>query len=117
MGSKLLERVVPDAGGEDMLALHGAIGGEARLLGAVIKHAIYEWLTLRNNKDARKRRDSEVARRWIFFKGEDKGTFDLYCNLIGADPQGIRDTIVNRLNSSIRVTPADVDQITSSIGS
>lgn len=117
MASKLLERVVPEVSGESLLTLHGAVGGEARLLGAVIKHAIYEWLSLRNSKDAKKRRAAEVARRWIFFKGEDRGTFDLYCNLLGADPQGIREMIANRLNSSIQITPADVDRITSSISS
>lgn len=116
MASKLLEKVIAAAAGENMLTLHGMVGGEARLLGAVIKHAIYDWLTYRNSRDARKRRRAELARRWIFFKGEDQGTFDLYCNLIEASPQKIRDMITGKLASHPNLSPENVLEITSSIG-
>ncbi len=95
MATKLLERRLGIIT-EDPETLHRFVSPEICLIGAVVKHAVHEWLLYFNSKDARLRRLGEKARRWIFDRGEGPTTFDTYCNLIGVEPDMVREQMVRR---------------------
>lgn len=69
------------------------IVGEVALLAAVIRTAIRDWLVYRSSHNSEHRILAESARRWLFDSVERDGAFDVYCHLIGADPDLIREKV------------------------
>ncbi len=71
------------------------IRGCARLLAAVISQAIQDAGSSVSEQEARTHRatgEAGKAIRWLFTKG----TFDLYCNLIGISPENLRKALLEK---------------------
>lgn len=103
MAIKLLEKLGLRIDSEEEEMFQSQIPAELRLLAAVIRHAVHEWLMYRRSPIAKQRMLAERARRWLFDDSEGFGTFITYCHLVNVDPGQIRIRISGIANGSSQV--------------
>ncbi len=65
--------------------------GFVKLWGRVIQRAIYDWVAYRESTKLQRRKDAENAETWLFKPSKLFNSFDNICQMIGVDPEDVRD--------------------------